>query len=139
MGPKRAVMRRLGFFGGPTDGWLLGGGGVRWRGAAGVGVWAGGGPRVGGRRFEPWELLVMAVPPGPAAEGGQTSMDPDPAGAMGGVHPGGADGAGIGEVPGVPSVAPFLATGPGACPGLGVGVGTGRGEGGAGVCGAGGG
>ena len=76
--------------------------------------------RLGRRRFEPWQLLVMAVAPGPAAEGGQTSpaaeggqtspaaeggqtsIDSDPAVAMEWVHSAVADGADIVEVPGVP-------------------------------------
>jgi hypothetical protein len=44
-----------------------------------MGVRSAGVLRLGRRRFEPWQLLVMAVAPGPAAEGGQTSMDSDPA------------------------------------------------------------
>ena len=93
--------------------------------------------RLGRRRFEPWQLLVMAVAPGPAAEGGQTSpaaeggqtsMDSDPAVAMEWVHSAVAEGADIVEVPGVPSVAPFVATVRDAYPELVIGVRTGRGE-----------
>jgi len=120
--------------------------------------------RLGRRRFEPWQLLVMAVAPGPAAEGGQTSsaaeggqtssaaeggqtssaaeggqtssaaeggqtsMDPDPAVAMEWVHSAVAEGADIVEVPGVVSVAPFVATVRDAYPELVIGVRTGRGE-----------
>jgi dihydropteroate synthase len=65
--------------------------------------------RLGRGRFEPWQLLVMAVVPGPAAEGGQTSMGSDPAVAMEWVHSAVVQGADIVEVPGVPSVAPFAA------------------------------
>ena len=104
--------------------------------------------RLGRRRFEPWQLLVMAVAPGPAAEGGQTSpaaeggqaspaaeggqtsIDSDPAVAMEWVHSAVADGADIVEVPGVPevSVAPFVATMRDAYPELVIGVRTGWGE-----------
>jgi dihydropteroate synthase len=83
--------------------------------------------RLGRRRFEPWQLLVMAVAPGPA-EGGQTSMDSDPAVAMEWVHSAVAEGADIVEVPGVPSVAPFVATVRDAYPELVIGVRTGWGE-----------
>lgn len=86
--------------------------------------------RLGRRRFEPWQLLVMAVAPGPAAEGGQTSIDSDPAVAMEWVHSAVADGADIVEVPGVPevSVAPFVAMMRDAYPELVIGVRTGWGE-----------
>jgi dihydropteroate synthase len=92
--------------------------------------------RLGRRRFEPWQLLVMAVAPGvgsgvgsgPAAEGGQTSIASDPAVAMEWVHSAVAEGADIVEVPGVPSVAPFVATVRDAYPELVIGVRTGRGE-----------
>jgi dihydropteroate synthase len=92
--------------------------------------------RLGRRRFEPWQLLVMAVAPGPAeggqtgpaAEGGQTGMDSDPAVAMQWVHSAVAEGADIVEVPGVPSVAPFVATVRDAYPELVIGVRTGRSE-----------
>jgi dihydropteroate synthase len=92
--------------------------------------------RLGRRRFEPWQLLVMAVAPGvgsgvgsgPAAEGGQTGIGSDPAVAMEWVHSAVAEGADIVEVPGVPSVAPFVATVRDAYPELVIGVSTGRGE-----------
>jgi dihydropteroate synthase len=92
--------------------------------------------RLGRRRFEPWQLLVMAVAPGvgsgvgsgPAAEGGQTGIGSDPAVAMEWVHSAVAEGADIVEVPGVPSVAPFVATVRDAYPELVIGVRTGRGE-----------
>ena len=87
---------------------------------------------LGRRRFEPWQLLVMAAAPGlgsgPAAEGGQTSIGSDPAVAMEWVHSAVAEGADIVEVPGVPSVAPFVATVRDAYPELVIGVRTGRGE-----------
>jgi dihydropteroate synthase len=100
-----------------------------------MGVRPAGGLRLGRRRFEPWQLLVMAVAPGPsaegglassAAEGGLASMDSDPAVAMEWVHSAVADGADIVEVPGVPSVAPFVATVRDAYPELIIGVRTGR-------------
>jgi dihydropteroate synthase len=100
-----------------------------------MGVRPAGGLRLGRRRFEPWQLLVMAVAPGPSAEGGQTSsaaeggqasMDSDPAVAMEWVHSAVADGADIVEVPGVTSVAPFVATVRDAYPELIIGVRTGR-------------
>jgi dihydropteroate synthase len=75
--------------------------------------------RLGHRRFEPWQLLVMAV---------ATSMDSDPAVAMEWVHSAVAEGADIVELPGVPSVAPFVATVRDAYPELVIGVRTGRGE-----------
>src|SRR5277367_6331845 len=75
--------------------------------------------RLGHRRFEPWQLLVMAV---------ATSTDSDPAVAMEWVHSAVAEGADIVEVPGVPSVAPFVATVRDAYPELVIGVRTGRGE-----------
>jgi dihydropteroate synthase len=97
--------------------------------------------RLGRRRFEPWQLLVMAVAPGAgsgpaaeggqassAAEGGQASMGSDPAVAMQWVHSAVAEGADIVEVPGVPSVAPFVATVRDAYPELVIGVRTGWGE-----------
>src|SRR5580704_12815984 len=111
-----------------------------------MGVRPAGGLRLGRRRFEPWQLLVMAVAPGPAAEGGQTSSaaeggqtssaaeggqtstDPDPAVAMEWVHSAVAEGADIVEVPGVRSVAPFVATVRDAYPELVIGVRTGWGE-----------
>ena len=92
-----------------------------------MGVRSAGVLRLGRRRFEPWQLLVMAVAPGPAAEGGQASsaaeggqassaaeggqassaaeggqasIDSDPAAAMEWVHSAVADGADIVEVPG---------------------------------------
>ena len=92
-----------------------------------MGVRSAGVLRLGRRRFEPWQLLVMAIAPGPAAEGGQASsaaeggqassaaeggqassaaeggqasMDSDPAAAMEWVHSAVADGADIVEVPG---------------------------------------
>jgi dihydropteroate synthase len=75
--------------------------------------------RLGRRCFEPWQLLVMAAMP---------RVDPDPAVAMGWVHSAVAEGADIVEVPGVPSVAPFVATVRDAYPELVIGVRTGRGE-----------
>jgi dihydropteroate synthase len=102
-----------------------------------MGVRSAGMLRLGRRRFEPWQLLVMAVAPGPAAEGGQassaaeggqTSMDSDPAVAMEWVHSAVAEGADIVELPGVPSVAPFVATVRDAYPELVIGVRTGSGE-----------
>ena len=81
-----------------------------------MGVRSAGVLRLGRRRFEPWQLLVMAVAPGPAAEGGQTSpaaeggqtspaaeggqtsMDSDPAVAMEWVHSAVAEGADIVEI-----------------------------------------
>lgn len=77
--------------------------------------------RLGRRRFEPWQLLVMAVAPG---------MSLTPASAMEWVHSAVAEGADIVEVPGVPevSVAPFVATVRDAYPELVIGVRTGRGE-----------
>jgi dihydropteroate synthase len=110
-----------------------------------MGVRAAGVLRLGGRRFEPRQLLVMAVAfpaadggqtssatdggqTSSAADGGQTSMDPDPAVAMEWVHSAVAEGADIVEVPGVPSVAPFVATVRDAYPELVIGVRTGRGE-----------
>jgi dihydropteroate synthase len=93
-----------------------------------MGVRSAGVLRLGRQRFEPWQLLVMAVAPGPAAEGGQTSMGSDPAVAMEWVHSAVAEGADIVELPGVPSVAPFVATVRDAYPELVIGVRTGRGE-----------
>src|SRR5580700_7095317 len=102
-----------------------------------MGVRSAGVLRLGRRRFEPWQLLVMAVVPGPAAEGGQTSSaaeggqtstDPDPAVAMEWVHSAVAEGADIVEVPGAVSAAPFVATVRDAYPELVIGVRTGRGE-----------
>jgi dihydropteroate synthase len=75
--------------------------------------------RLGRRRFEPWQLLVMAVAPG---------VGSDPAVAMEWVHSAVAEGADIVEVPGVPSVAPFVATVRDAYPELVIGVRTGWGE-----------
>ena len=75
--------------------------------------------RLGRRRFEPWQLLVMAVAPG---------VGSDPAVAMEWVHSAVAEGADIVEVPGVPSVAPFVATVRDAYPELVIRVRTGRGE-----------
>ena len=79
--------------------------------------------RLGRRCFEPWQLLVMAVAPGPA-EGGQTSMDAD----LEWVHSAVAERADIVELPGVPSIAPFVATVRDAYPELVIGVRTGWGE-----------
>jgi dihydropteroate synthase len=79
--------------------------------------------RLGRRRFEPWQLLVMAVAPGVGPGVGS-----DPAVAMEWVHSAVAEGADIVEVPGVPSVAPFVATVRDAYPELVIGVSTGRGE-----------
>jgi dihydropteroate synthase len=79
--------------------------------------------RLGRRRFEPWQLLVMAVAPGVGPGVGS-----DPAVAMEWVHSAVAEGADIVEVPGVPSVAPFVATVRDAYPELVIGVRTGRGE-----------
>jgi dihydropteroate synthase len=101
-----------------------------------MGVRAAGVLRLGGRRFEPRQLLVMAVASpaveggqtSSAAEGGQVSTGPDPAVAMEWVHSAVAEGADIVEVPGVPSVAPFVATVRDAYPELVIGVRTGRGE-----------
>ena len=106
-----------------------------------MGVRAAGLLRLGRRRFEPWQLLVMAVAPGvgsgpaaeggqasSAAEGGQASSASDPAVAMEWVHSAVAEGADIVEVPGVPSVAPFVATVRDAYPELVIGVRTGWGE-----------
>ncbi|HEV2252450.1 MAG TPA: dihydropteroate synthase [Streptosporangiaceae bacterium] len=75
--------------------------------------------RLGRRRFEPWELLVMAAAPG---------MGPDPGAALEWVHSAVAEGADIVEVPGVVSVAPFVATVRDAYPELVIGVRTGSGE-----------
>ena len=81
-----------------------------------MGVRSAGALRLGRRRFEPWQLLVMAVAPGPAAEGGQTgpaaeggqtgrvaeggqtNTDSDPAAAMEWVHSAAAEGADMVEV-----------------------------------------
>jgi dihydropteroate synthase len=108
-----------------------------------MGVRPAGALRLGRRSFEPGQLLVMAVAPGPAAAGGQASsaaaggqassaaaggqasMDPDPAAAMAWVHSAVAEGADIVEVPGV---APFVATVREAYPELVIGVRTGWGE-----------
>jgi dihydropteroate synthase len=86
--------------------------------------------RLGRRRFEPWQLLVMAVAPGPAAEGGQTG--PAAEGGQTGrdadlewVHSAVAEGADIVELP---SVAPFVAMVRDAYPELVIGVRTGWGE-----------
>jgi dihydropteroate synthase len=83
--------------------------------------------RLGRRRFEPWQLLVMAVAPGVGSEVG-SGVGSDPAVAMEWVHSAVAEGADIVEVPGVPSVAPFVATVRDAYPELVIGVRTGRGE-----------
>lgn len=88
-----------------------------------MGVRAAGVLRLGHRRFEPWQLLVMAVAPGVGSGVGS-----DPAVAMEWVHSAVAEGADIVEVPGVPSVAPFVATVRDAYPELVIGVRTGRGE-----------
>jgi dihydropteroate synthase len=88
-----------------------------------MGVRAAGVLRLGRRRFEPWQLLVMAVAPGVGSGVGS-----DPAVAMEWVHSAVAEGADIVEVPGVPSVAPFVATVRDAYPELVIGVRTGRGE-----------
>jgi dihydropteroate synthase len=107
-----------------------------------MGVRSAGVLRLGPRRFEPWQLLVMAVAPGPAAAGGQTSPaaaggQTSPAAAGGQtsmdsdlewVHSAVAEGADIVELPGVPSVAPFVATVRDAYPELVIGVRTGSGE-----------
>jgi dihydropteroate synthase len=122
-----------------------------------MGVRSAGVLRLGRRRFEPWQLLVMAVAPGPAGEGGQASsageggqassageggqassageggqasMDSDPAVAMEWVHSAAAEEADMVEVSGVPevSVAPFVATVRDAYPELVIGVRTGSGE-----------
>jgi dihydropteroate synthase len=108
-----------------------------------MGVRSAGVLRLGGRRFEPRQLLVMAVAPGPAAEGGQTCsaaeggqtspaaeggqtcMDPDPAVAMEWVHSAVAEGADIVELPGA---ARFVATVRDAYPELVIGVRTESGE-----------
>jgi dihydropteroate synthase len=86
--------------------------------------------RLGRRSFEPGQLLVMAVPPGPAAEGGQTgsAAEGGQTGMNPWVHSAVAEGADIVEVPGVPSVAPFVATVRDAYPELVIGVRTGWGE-----------
>jgi dihydropteroate synthase len=104
--------------------------------------------RLGRRRFEPRQLLVMAVAPGPAAEGGQASsaaeggqassaaeggqarMDSDPAVGMEWVHSAAAAGADMVEVSGVPgvAVAPFVATVRDAYPELVIAVRTGSAE-----------
>lgn len=97
-----------------------------------MGVRSAGVLRLGRRRFEPWQLLVMAVAPRPAAEGGQTSMDSDPGVAMQWVHSAVADGADIVEVPGdevcTRRVVPFVATVRDAYPELVIGVRTRWGE-----------
>ena len=83
--------------------------------------------RLGRRRFEPWQLLVMAVAPG-VGPGVGSGVGSDPAVAMEWVHSAVAEGADIVELPGVPSVAPFVATVRDAYPELVIGVSTGRGE-----------
>jgi dihydropteroate synthase len=92
-----------------------------------MGVRSAGVLRLGRRRFEPRQLLVMAVAPGPAAEGGQASSA-----AEGGqwMHAAAAEGADMVEVSGVPevSVAPFVATVRDAYPELVIAVRTGSGE-----------
>jgi dihydropteroate synthase len=92
-----------------------------------MGVRAAGVLRLGRRRFEPWQLLVMAVAPG-VGPGPGSGVGSDPAVAMEWVHSAVAEGADIVEVPGVPSVAPFVATVRDAYPELVIGVRTGRGE-----------
>jgi dihydropteroate synthase len=84
-----------------------------------MGVRSAGVLRLGRRRFEPWQMLVMAVAPGPAAEGGSD---------LEWVHSAVAEGADIVELPGVPSVGPFVATVRDAYPELVIGVRTGWGE-----------
>ena len=111
-----------------------------------MGVRSAGVLRLGHRRFEPRQLLVMAVAPGPAAEGGQASSaaeggqassaaeggqtSMDLAVAMEWVHSAVAEGADMVEVSGVPevSVAPFVATVRDAYPELVIGVRTGSDE-----------
>jgi dihydropteroate synthase len=101
-----------------------------------MGVRSAGVLRLGRRRFEPWQLLVMAVAPGPAAEGGQASSAAEggqaSSAAEGGqwVHSAAAEGADMFEVSGVPevSVAPFVATVRDAYPELVIAVRTGSGE-----------
>jgi dihydropteroate synthase len=105
-----------------------------------MGVRSAGVLRLGRRRFEPWQLLVMAVAPGPAAEGGQTSpaaeggqasMGSDPAVAMEWVHSAVAEGADIVEISDEGSsrrVVPFIATVRDAYPELVIGARTGSGE-----------
>jgi dihydropteroate synthase len=73
-----------------------------------MGVRAAGVLRLGGRRFEPWQLLVMAVAPGPS---------------MAWVHAAVAEGADIVELP-----APLVAAVRDAYPELVIGVRTGSGE-----------
>jgi dihydropteroate synthase len=73
-----------------------------------MGVRAAGVLRLGGRRFEPWQLLVMAVAPGPSMEW---------------VHAAVAEGTDIVEVP-----APLVAAVRDAYPELVIGVRTGSGE-----------
>jgi dihydropteroate synthase len=101
-----------------------------------MGVRSAGVLRLGRRRFEPRQLLVMAVAPGPAAEGGQASSAAEggqaSSAAEGGqwVHAAAAAGADMVEVSGVPevSVAPFVATVRDAYPELVIAVRTGSGE-----------
>jgi dihydropteroate synthase len=101
-----------------------------------MGVRSAGVLRLGRRRFEPRRLLVMAVAPGPAAEGGQASSAAEggqaSSAAEGGqwVHAAAAAGADMVEVSGVPevSVAPFVATVRDAYPELVIAVRTGSGE-----------
>jgi dihydropteroate synthase len=81
-----------------------------------MGVRSAGVLRLGRGRFEPWQLLVMAVAPGPAAEGGSD---------LEWVHSAVAEGADIVELP---SVAPLVATVRDAYPELVIGVRTGWGE-----------
>ena len=87
-----------------------------------MGVRSAGVLRLGRRRFEPWQLLVMAVVPG---------VDSDPAVAMEWVHSAVAEGADIVEISDEGSsrrVVPFIATVRDAYPELVIGVRTGSGE-----------
>ena len=87
-----------------------------------MGVRSAGVLRLGRRRFEPWQLLVMAVVPG---------VDSDPAVAMEWVHSAVAEGADIVEISDGGSsrrVVPFIATVRDAYPELVIGVRTGSGE-----------
>jgi len=101
-----------------------------------MGVRSAGVLRLGRRRFEPWQLLVMAAAPAPAGEGGQASSaaegqtSMDLAVAMEWVHSAVAEGADMVEVSGVPevSVAPFVAMVRDAYPELVIGVRTGSDE-----------
>jgi dihydropteroate synthase len=109
-----------------------------------MGVRSAGVLRLGRRRFEPRQLLVMAVAPGPAAEGGQASSAAEGGQASSAAEGGQASSAAEGgqwvyaaaagadmvEVSGVPevSVAPFVATVRDAYPELVIAVRTGSGE-----------